>query len=113
MKKRNFNYKFYYNNRKIYAVSTYAKKPVRGVAVCADDDKYDEAFGKELAAARCDAKIAYKRLCRAEDVLKKANDELRKAADKVSKAQAYYSDARMAHVDACRKAFDLVESKDC
>lgn len=47
--------------KKITARSTYWKKPVQAHAICHPDDNYDELKGKELAAARLDAKIAYKR----------------------------------------------------
>lgn len=47
------------------AISTYAGKTVRGVAVCHPTDTYDEMIGKRLAAARCNAKIAEKRCRRA------------------------------------------------
>ena len=47
------------------AISTYAGKTVRGVAVCHPTDTYDEMTGKRLAAARCNAKIAEKRYRRA------------------------------------------------
>lgn len=61
---RNFtpNYKFYTNDKKVVAVSTYAKKNVRGVATCSDDDTFDLDFGKNLAKIRCDKKINEKRL---------------------------------------------------
>jgi len=44
-------------------------KPVRGVAKCAPNDEFDINKGKELAAARCNLKVAQKRV-------KKANLEV-------------------------------------
>lgn len=43
---------------KTVAASTYAGKPVYGVAKCSPEDKYDENIGRGLAAARCNAKVA-------------------------------------------------------
>ena len=66
MSKREPNYKYYSDSvRKVIAVSTFAGKPVRGVAVCAEDDEFDLEFGKKLAKARCDVVVAKKRLNRA------------------------------------------------
>lgn len=72
----------------IAAVSTYAGKTVKAYAKCDPRDSYDEAAGKKLAAARCNAKIATKRQVR--------------AARKVAEAKAQV-DAAMAHLDKMYK----------
>lgn len=59
-------YKFYTNGTRVIAVSTYAGRTVRGVAVCHDGDEFSLEKGKKLAALRCAEKIARKRLNRAE-----------------------------------------------
>ena len=61
------NYKvFTYTNEKglnvVKVGSTYAGKPVWGYATCAPEDNYDYDYGYRLAKARCDKKIAEKRL---------------------------------------------------
>lgn len=58
-------YKFYTNGSRVIAVSTYAGRTVRGVAVCHDGDEFSLEKGKELAALRCAEKIAKKRVARA------------------------------------------------
>lgn len=58
-------YKFYTNGTRVIAVSTYAGRTVRGVAVCHDDDEFSLEKGKKLAALRCAEKIAKKRVARA------------------------------------------------
>lgn len=58
-------YKFYTNGSRVIAVSTYAGKTVRGVAVCHAGDKFSLETGKKLAALRCAEKIARKRVARA------------------------------------------------
>lgn len=44
--------------KKVIAISTYAGKPVRGVAICSVHDEFDLEKGKRLAAARCNEKVA-------------------------------------------------------
>lgn len=58
-------YKFYTNGTRVIAVSTYAGRTVRGIAVCHDGDEFSLEKGKQLAALRCAEKIARKRLNRA------------------------------------------------
>ena len=72
-------YKFYQTKtadgfQKIIAVATYAGKTVRGVAICDPKDTFDPDFGKKLAAARCEAKVALKRLNRATVKYNEAQD---------------------------------------
>lgn len=43
---------------KVIAVSTYAGRSVRGVAICSIHDEFNLEKGKKLAAARCNAKVA-------------------------------------------------------
>lgn len=86
-------YKFYKAKDKVFAVSTFAGKTVKGVAKCDPRDTFDEDYGKELAAARCAEKIAKKRLARA----KKKMVDARKAWEKAS---AYYDDMFNYEADA-------------
>ena len=71
---KNFKPKYTYAgdaSGNIYAISTYAGKTVRGVAKYNPKDKFDEKIGMELAAARCNQKVAKKRFARA---IKKVNE---------------------------------------
>lgn len=68
---KNFNYKYVVTPTKVIALSTYAGRTVRGIAKCHPNDIFNEEFGKRLAAARCNEKIAEKRYNRAR---KKYND---------------------------------------
>lgn len=49
----------------IVAVSRYAGKTVRGIAKCHPNDEFNEKFGIDLAVARCNLKVAEKRMARA------------------------------------------------
>lgn len=95
-------YKYYIceSQRKIIAVSTYEGKTVRGVAKADPRDLFDLEKGKQLAAARCNQKIAAKRKVRADRELKKAVTAFAKAQDRMMKMNEYYEDARAAAKNA-------------
>lgn len=86
-------YRFYKHGNRIIAVSTYAGVSVRGVAICADGDEYDEEYGKRLAAARCNYAIALKRRQRALNKAMEAAQELEKAQAKLNKYRSYLWDS--------------------
>ncbi len=56
----------------IVAVSTFAGKSVRGVAKCHPNDSFNEEVGTKLALARCNLKVAQKRLARANRKVREA-----------------------------------------
>ena len=60
----------------VIAVSTYAGKEVKGVAKLNPEDTFDIDKGKALAAARCNVKIARKRLNRSSKKLLEANNQV-------------------------------------
>ena len=66
MRKFEYKYKIDEDKRTVVAMSTFAGKVVSGVAHCAPGDTFDVEVGKQLAAARCNLKIAEKRMKRAE-----------------------------------------------
>lgn len=91
-------YKFYtYKNKNgeivTLAISTFAGKPVKGVAICAIDDTYDVETGKRLAALRCAEKIATKRYLR-------SLEKVRDAEEYMHDAQSYLYDMNKYNVDA-------------
>ena len=94
-------YKFYVAKKvngepyKVYAVSTYAGKTVRGTAKCDPRDNFSMEKGKQLAAARCAARVASKRVARAQKEFSKACDEVRAARRKYDKMQQYLIDAEI------------------
>ena len=95
-----YKYFTYYdkNGKKtVSAVSTYAGKTVKGYAKCDPRDNFSEDSGKKLAAALCNAKVADKRVKRAE---KKMGDALRQ----LDAAEAYYKRMRTYFNDASRDA---------
>ena len=101
-------YKFYTTpDNKTIAISTYAGKTVRGVAKVDPRDEFDAEFGKKLAAARCNAKIAKKRRTRAMKQVRKAADAFNAAYDKFQKMKKYENDAFAEYEDAIKNVTDL------
>lgn len=94
-------YNTYHNGNQVIVVSTYAKKPVRGIAKCDPRDEYSHEFGEKLAKARCDMKVAEKRLARAQEKVnwyKELMDEVYKgyldAKDYLNTAEKEFEKAR-------------------
>ena len=89
-------YKFYVAKDRVIAVSSYAGRPVRGVAKCASDDEFNLETGKKLAAARCNQKIALKRAKRAGNEYFKAIQARDEAQARVEAMYNYLFDANIA-----------------
>ena len=106
---KNYNYKYVVIPcEKVIAISTYAGRTVKGVAKCHPNDTFDVEFGKKLAAARCNEKIAYKRLTRALNKFGEAVDESVAADEKMKRMRDYVLDAGAAHEEAQRVLMELV-----
>ena len=103
-------YRFYTNGNRIIAVSTYGGKTVRGVAICHPDDNFDLETGKRLAAARCNEKVARKRLDRASAKATAASLEVETAKKHLAEMQDYYHDAFLAYNETAMEHDKLIES---
>ena len=103
-------YKFFTGKNKVIAVSTYEGKPVRGVAKCSPEDTFDMNKGRELAAARCNEKIAEKRMRRADREYAKAKQAYAEAENRVNKMNDYYRDSRVALSTAHHRVFEILET---
>jgi hypothetical protein len=91
-------YKFYqFKNENggitIVAASSYAGKTVKGYAKCDPRDEFSIEKGKELAAARCNLKIAEKRKMRAGNKYIQASIEADKAVAYFASMKQYFMDA--------------------
>lgn len=91
-------YKFYqFKNENggttISAVSTYAGRTVKGYAKCDPRDNFNVEKGKELAAARCNLKIAEKRRDRASKKYIEASVAADKAVEYFDRMKQYFMDA--------------------
>ena len=98
MKKK--NYKIYTHNNEVIAVTSFARRPVRAVAKCDPRDTFNVEFGKALAVARCDVKVADKRLAAAKKRLDKANEAMIAAKREMDAAKEYFNLAQTEYVDA-------------
>lgn len=87
------NYKYVVTPNKVIALSTYAGRTVRGIAKCHPNDTFDEDFGKALAAARCNQKVAAKRYARARAEYNQLAVEIKKFNDRAQKVTDYLRDA--------------------
>ena len=77
----------------VVAVSTYGGKPVKGYAKCDPRDDFDLEEGKRLAAARCNVKVANKRVTRASQKYLEAAQAAVEAAEHFEKMKQYYMDS--------------------
>ena len=87
------NYKYIETPNKVIALSTYAGKTVRGIAKCHPNDTFDVEFGRKLAAARCNAKIAAKRAANAQNKYWEAHKKYLEINRTFEKYSQYYIDA--------------------
>ena len=101
-------YQFYYGPNSVIAVSTYEGRKVRGVAKCDPRDVFDADAGRELAAARCNQKIAVKRHKRATRELNKAMEAYKKAERHMYTMNNYYEDSKVAILQADRQVENLL-----
>lgn len=101
-------YRFYTSKNKVVAVSTYAGRPVRGIAKCDPDDVFSLEDGKKLAAARCNDRVAEKRLKRAQKKLAESTDALIMAQRQYEKMQKYVEDAQVSCAESAEYVEDLL-----
>jgi hypothetical protein len=109
MWKFEYKYKIDEEHKTIVALSTFAGKPVAGVARCAPEDTFDIEAGKKLAAARCGAKIAEKRMKYAEKCSVIAEEYAEYWNAYRAKMENYERDSAKAYLDAVA---ELVELED-
>ena len=95
---------------KTIAVSTYAGKTVRGVAICAPGDTYDENKGKELAAARCELRVAEKRYNRAHSKVEDMTAIINNVVNMYNDALSYQKDSAKARDEAESHLMNLLDS---
>ena len=98
--------------RYIIALSTYAGKTVKGVAVCDPEDEYDFEYGKRLAAARCEEKVAQRRLRNAEVKHNAAGARVTDSVDYALKMCNYYVDSREALEEATANLEKILNEKN-
>ena len=93
-------YIFSVKDNEVIAASSYGGRPVRGIAKCNPEDKFDLETGKEIAALRCGLKVAKKRASHAEKRLRAAILALNEAEKFYKKMLKYFDDAEEAEFKA-------------
>lgn len=76
--------------RKVICISSYAGRPVKGVAKCAPNDEFSMEYGRRLAQARCDVKIAGKRMEATAGKYVKTAIEINRLAKEAEKYHTFY-----------------------
>lgn len=104
-------YKFIITDDKVICLSSYMGRTVRGVAKCSPNDEFNEEFGKKLAQARCDYKVAQKRYERAVKKNDEAEDALYAAEQYSDKMEDYLWEAEEAFDDAASTLMELLDSE--
>ena len=93
-------YKYVITDKRVIAISSFAGRTVRGIAKCHPNDPFDVEYGKKLAAARCNAKIAEKRWKRARDKYNALFDCMNELVELMSDARDYLANSHKAMKEA-------------
>lgn len=88
------------DTREIIAIREYLGKTIKGSAKCDPRDAFDSSIGEELAARRCNFKIAKKRLENANIKVETAQKALAEAQVALDKALNYHEYASKEYTDA-------------
>ena len=107
MKSSNYKYEFVVTANKVIALSSFAGRTVRGIAKCHPNDTFDVEYGKRLAAARCNEKIARKRYTRALNRYHECDARLTALTDEFQETCDYFTDAYRRWQEAVRELDDL------
>ena len=97
------------DTREIIAIGEYLGKTVKGSAKCDPRDTFDSATGKELAARRCNFRIAEKRVENATLKVEEAQKALSEAQTKLEKALSYQAHANKEYSEASTLLLDLTK----
>lgn len=103
-------YRYFVADTKVICVSSYAGKPVRGIAKCDPKDEFNLETGKGLARLRCDVKIAEKRARRSLERSAEASVLLEKAMAYQKRMRDYALESHQ-ELDAIKKQLAEFESK--
>ena len=93
-------YKFYNSDNSVVAVSSFAGRTVRGTAKCNPGDTFSLESGKALAAARCNSKVAKKRVKCAEKKLNEAVTALKAATEHAQNMMHYHQNSVLKYNEA-------------
>ena len=92
----------------VVAISTYAGKNVRGYAKLNPEDDWNWEAGRDLTIARCNERIAEKRMKRAQKKLVGAQTQLNDAMKYLSKMSNYAVDSAKEYAEATSHTAKLI-----
>lgn len=90
------------------ALSSYAGKTVKGYAKLHPEDNYDEEIGRKLAAARCNEKVAKKRMKHAEKQVLRALKQVEAANKYLKEMELFHNDTMIQHFDATAEITEIL-----
>lgn len=91
----------------VEAYAPYGGELVRGVAKCAPEDTFNLEYGMQLASARCELKIAGKRLKRASAKYLEAQAKAEKALARLEKMKDYFCDSTDLYDEAAQRLAEV------
>ena len=103
-------YKYVVEGNKVTCTSHFAGNRVKGIAKCSPNDKFDFEVGKKLAQARCDAKVAKKRMARARWKVKNAERMVKDMTNYYFDMVDYVNDSINEYAESV-KTLQILESK--
>ena len=89
-----YKFKIDETNKIVEATSTYAGKPVTGIAQCSEEDNYNPLIGMEIAKRKCNIKILNKRIKNLEKQEDKLQDQIIELEEKINKILEYRMNAK-------------------
>ena len=104
------NYTYSFSENKVYCMTYYAGKTIKGVAKRDPEDEFNLEVGKNLARARCDYKVAKAKYKRKTDKRTIADKELIVALEHASNALKYQTEAYDALEEAEKNLKELESS---
>lgn len=89
-----YKFKIDETNKIVEATSTYAGKPVTGIAQCSEEDNYNPLIGMEIAKRKCNIKILNKRIKNLEKQEDKLQNQIIELEEKINKILEYRMNAK-------------------
>lgn len=97
-------YKFYFGKKEVVCVSHFAGKEYKGRAKCSPLDTFDIEYGKRLAQARCDVKIAVARIKHHARILSELEEQYERLDGEIYKRKNSFDEA----YETLEETFDIL-----
>lgn len=119
-----YEFEFDEDNKIVKATSTYAKKPITGIAHCSKEDNFNIIIGMEIAKRKCNIKILNKRVKDLEKQKHELQNQIIELEKKIDKISEYKMNAKRERIlneyelktlgngnafENCKEKFDFVK----